>query len=301
MGSFLRRLILFFSIAIVFFGLASYYLIKNNNEEYQFLYRYQLDKIKQTKQISTLFVGDSSLGNAIDSDEFSRLSSQSSINCALTGLYGYEGSYNILKIAHKYHPEIENVVIMQTLDMQTRPLSYAGYMRTTNSANDFMELSIREKIYFVREFSYYVKSIRLNYSANKEKIIENDYIQQAQRKDVPYAYVVEELNIGAINPEKNKFLARIVKYCRNNNLNLIYINGPIHEEIASRSDSYVDTANKIISETGVQLVSDIVSIKENDLGDSVDHIRPDLKKEYTIRYYELVKKYLKNRNERVAM
>jgi hypothetical protein len=229
-------------------------------------------------------IGDSSLGNAIDSQEFSRLSSKSTVNCALTGLYGYEGPYNLLKTARKYHPEIKNVIMMNTLDMQTRDVTYAGYARTAYSLGDFLELTSGEKIMFIDEFYHYLKSISLKQSV-EENLIRYDYVRQSE--SLGLLSDIKALEVDKLNQNKNRFLFRIV-----NNLNLIYVNGPIYEEEAQISRDYIEAANNQILKTGINLIPEIIEIKGDDLGDSLDHVRPEMKKEYTLKYYELIKSYL---------
>jgi hypothetical protein len=214
------------------------------------------------------------------------------MNIALTGLYGYGGSYNILKTAYRNHPEIKNVIVMQTLDIQTRPVSYAGYVRTAGSMNDFMELSIVEKIGFIKDFFRYVQSIKLDNSVNKEILFQNDYVRQGDKKD--FDVIMEGFSPYNIRSENNKFLSKIASYCRKNDLNLVYINGPISEKRAFYSQSYIEAIDKVIPETGIRLIPDIIRAENSELGDSEDHIRPDLKKEYTAKYYEIIKKYLKD-------
>ena len=62
---------------------------------FQILNNYQIKKTQTLQNIDTVFVGDSSLGNALDAQHFSSLSGKDSVNLALTGLYGY--AYRLFK------------------------------------------------------------------------------------------------------------------------------------------------------------------------------------------------------------
>ena len=64
---------------------------------YQILYNYQLKKLSTEEDVDTIFIGDSSLGNSINADLFSAQGATKALNLALTGNYGYAGSYNMLK------------------------------------------------------------------------------------------------------------------------------------------------------------------------------------------------------------
>jgi hypothetical protein len=52
------------------------------------IYGYQRDKLGTARTIDIAFVGDSSLGNAINAELFSSLSGHNAVNLALTGSYG---------------------------------------------------------------------------------------------------------------------------------------------------------------------------------------------------------------------
>jgi len=290
MKLFLKKLLLFLIPLFFILLLIALLLTKNNTAVYQYLYQYQLHKLEKDMSYSNLLIGDSSLGNAIDSDEFSRLSSQATINCALNGLYGYAGSYNILKVAHKLHPELKNIIIMQTIDMQTRKVSMAGYVRTVNSASDFTELELEDKINFLKEYISYVRSIPLKFPAKKNNLINNDYIKQIgifkPRK------IQQSFDENNIDPQKNKFLVKIINYCSKHNLNLIYVHGPIYEKKLEASKTYVVTINKSLSYTGITLIGTPIGIKKKHLGNNEDHVDPRYKKEYTSMHYELIKSHL---------
>ena len=283
--------ILYFSISLFILScLTSLLLVKSNTAVYQYLYEYQLNKIKKKSTYSNLLIGDSSLGNAIDSDEFSRLSSQTTINSAMTGLYGYAGSYNILKTTHKHHPELKNVIIMQTLDMQTKKVSMEGYVRTVNSVSDFTELELKDKIHFLKNYISFIKSIPVQFPKKKHSLIYDDYIKQNRIYEPDK--IQKPFDKNNINHEKNKFLLKIIDYCSKNNINLIYAHGPIYQAKLEVSQNYITTVNKILAHTGITLISSPIGIKKKHLGDNIDHINPRFKKEYTSKYYELLKGYL---------
>ena len=89
---------------------------------YQALVRYQQDKIR-SGVADTLFIGDSSLGNAISVDHWQKITGHQATNLALTGVMGYAGSLVMLENALKYAP-VKNVIIMQTPDMMTRSVAH---------------------------------------------------------------------------------------------------------------------------------------------------------------------------------
>lgn len=283
---FIRKTIQFllgFLLLFVLFFSALTYL---NKQPYQQLYRFQLNKLKRENQAHNLFIGDSSLGNAIDAELFEELSGKGTLNVALTGLYGYAGSYNMLKRTYSEHPEIKNVIIMQALDMQTRKLSMAGYLRTIGSVSDFWELNIVDKKESILEVVPYLKSVSV-VGIPKKNILANDYIKQKSQPEKSQFQI--DISSDEIKNDKNKFLQKIVDYCSKNNLNLIYAHGPIYEKTLLTSEAYVKAANKRIEETGVLLLqSTPLSISEDEIGDTSDHVHPDYRSKYTRKYYELI-------------
>ena len=68
---------------------------------------------------SVVFVGDSSLGNAVNAQLFSQLSGSKATNLALTAGYGYQGTLQMIEAVLKHrHPS--DFVIVQTPEMMMR-------------------------------------------------------------------------------------------------------------------------------------------------------------------------------------
>ena len=90
-----------------------------------------MHKIESAREpVETIIVGDSSAGNAIDATLFSELSGGQTLNLALSRLHGFEGSLNMAKQARKLHPEIKNIVFVQSLDMWALTFSREGFFKT---------------------------------------------------------------------------------------------------------------------------------------------------------------------------
>ena len=88
------------------------------------LRQYQFAKLETFQgDINTIIVGDSSAGNAIDAELFSELSQGKTINTSLTLSFGLVGSLNMSKQALAKHPEIKNIIIIQTLGIWNQSFS----------------------------------------------------------------------------------------------------------------------------------------------------------------------------------
>lgn len=289
MNLFLKKIVHFsFFLSLILFTIA-FILLKNNPHVYQQLFYYQLKKLKTHKSYSTLFIGDSSLGNAIDSDEFSNLSSHTSINGALNGLYGYAGSYNMLKTAHRYNPNLRNVIVMQTLDMQTRKVAMDGYVRSCTSISDFTETD--DKLDFIKEGIQYIRSIPLSiWAIKKDSLLVNDYIKQKGLYKPDSIQI--PLSVDKINTNKSMYLIKIKEYCLQHNLNMIYIHGPLYEEKIAVSHNYINETNRLLNDNNINFIGQTTPIKRSQLGNTEDHVNPKYKKEFTKIYYEILKNHL---------
>ena len=272
-------------------------LFKDHFFGYQILYQYQLKKIASNPDFEVLFVGDSSLGNAIDAEQFFKLSGKKCLNLALTGLYGFAGAYNMVKRA--ISPSVKTVVLMVSLDMLKRKVSYEGYLMTLRKAKDIWELSKIEKIRLLASFLELVTSpinlmrILKNYIGlnSRQNTIKNDYIKQkstSAQADKTHGYS------AVFNADKTAFLKKLNKYCQDHQVQLIYIQGPILAIIGKNSNEYISAINKLLASAlpNMVFVKNIMLIEEDHVGDSIDHVHPKFKKAYTEKYYILIKPHL---------
>jgi len=290
---------LFLVSAIVALGFKGLFI--DNRFGYQRLYEYQLSKMADMKDVETVFVGDSSLGNAVNADYFSQLSGMQTINLGLTGRYGFAGSYNMIKKARG--PNTKNVVLMNSIDMMKRDVSYSGYLMTMTGLVDAQELSADERNKLLGAFFKLVtspvniKRILMRYveSGSDAQYIQNDYIRQGDSMgmDIPHVYS------AIINDEKVHFLKKIIAYCDKYGLNLILVHGPLHENVALVSQDYLTLVNTYLNEIisaeqhgGVKFIPDVLEIQSTHVGDNIDHVNPEYKDVYTEGYYYLINKYL---------
>ncbi|MDM8517643.1 hypothetical protein QUF76_15710 [Desulfobacterales bacterium HSG16] len=299
MVNFKKYLFCFFSINLVSMLLVSIVVFKaffiDSIFSYQKLYHYQIDKIATSNDIDTVFVGDSSLGNCIDTDLFNEMSSINSLNLALTGLYGYAGTYNMIKKAVKKH-HIKNVIIIHTLDMMKRKTSYKGYLYTLEKPYD---LNITEWSRAIETFFNILFSpkTRLSLVRYHRGLIDpfsidivNDYIEQ-HKKRIDITKDVAGMD-EKLNTDKIRFLIKIRNFCRNNNINLIYVHGPIWRPIGEESKKYINKINQTIEKLGIKLLKNVPLISDISIGDNNDHVASQYKKDYTLMYYEQIKSHL---------
>lgn len=270
---------------------------------YQKLYRYQLKKI-QINQINTsseiLFVGDSSLGNAVDANLFTKLSHRKTLNLALTGSYGYAGSFNMVRRALQ-DLKIHQVFVVHTLDILQRPTSYEGYLYTMLYPNDISHLTTGEVFNLGNSFlniifsgsnlekiwnSYQSKNVS---DSIREDLKANDYVVQNSKKKA--SLHLDPIQ-GSLNKDEFRFLVKLNNLCKKSKVKLIYVHGPIAMVVRQSSQSYIQEVNQELAKRGISYIPDVIEIKPQNLGDEIDHVAPKAKPIYTHRYFQLLKSYL---------
>lgn len=274
--------------------LAIYCLFFQQLFSYQALYAYQLEKLSRESGVKTVFVGDSSLGNSINADLFTKLSGKKTINLALTGRYGYAGSYNMLKKAvSNGRNTVEHVVVMHTANMMKRPVSYTGYLLTLGGISDILELSPDERGELIQAFYNFILSpdnlsaiIRSLLGSLKILHIENDFIAQVPAANPEYK------RPAPIEPppdeRKARFLLKIIEYCNERGIDLIYTHGPLWRPVAEASTDYLAALNRQLSTYDMKLMGDVLFIEDTALGNSEDHVAPSFKDAYTNEYHRLL-------------
>ena len=261
------------------------------------LYMFQRAKINAATSVHTIFVGDSSLGNAFDARHWSMRTGQPALNLALTGAFGYGGSLNMIRhVLERERPR--RVVIVQTLDMLTRGISHRGYLHTTDRLFplDVVPLSVMVDAYLNLDTALSVmKKVSFQtVSPNLDPV--RDYIRQnrplATRPSFVRRYCLLQFEAGAINPDSLFYLRQIAALCQAEKLDCVYAHGPIVDAYCASSADYLRAANALIESTGLRVVPGTpVCMPLADAGDSEDHVRPDLRADYTEKYLALINSF----------
>ena len=250
------------------------------------------------RNIETVFVGDSSLGNSINAKLFSVLSGTKTVNIALNGHYGFAGSYNMLRRAVSKHKDsIERVIVMHTVDMMKRPISYVGYLLTVGGVSDVFGLQKKERGEVIRAFYNFVLSPsnvaaigRSLLGKSVVRPIENDYIKQQDVFDRRSASNI--ILRPPLEERKAFFLRKLIEYSKERSIDVIYVHGPLWKPIVDASKEYLRTLNKELSKYDMILIENVLAIGDEELGDSEDHVAPAFKDMYTSKYYDLLEPYL---------
>lgn len=261
---------------------------------YQALYQHQTAKL-DAPVAGTLFVGDSSLGNAIDAALWSELGSATSANLALTGSYGFAGSLNMLRRSLRAGRP-RRVVIMHTADMLMRPSSDSGYLM----AADDSDLGLRQRLGLrwrrtmnvdealgAADWAWRTVLRGGRPPAQRQLPIENDYVRQG--RPIVVSRSVAGFSPDAIDHAGLGYLAEIGDLCRREGLDCLFAFGPLAEPICGRSDAYFRAAAAEIERAGLPLLAARpVCLAAHEVGDSNDHVRPSEKARFTRLYHQAI-------------
>ena len=235
-------------------------------------------KINNSKNVKTIFFGDSSLGNAIDEDLFSKISGKQTINLALSGSYSFGGAYGLLENFKK--DGVENIYIMSSLHIWRRSPSNAAYNKVKSQKNIFLK-----EINYIK-MNLNPKSIKkkFNYLRNKQNFnndtFENDYIKQSESN-----FIITKFY--SVNKKKIYFLKKIFEFCKLNNINCKHYHGPIVQFHCENEESidYINNVNKLLETEKIQFQKNLNCMEDYKLGDGDDHIAPKYKKDFTKIFY----------------
>jgi hypothetical protein len=274
------------------------------------LVRYQLAKIEALPaRPDTLFIGDSSLGNALDAGLFAELRRAGPVwNLALTGnAYGVPGAFGVLtRVLERSRPR--NVVVMLTpedygssspviTDIAVQGLATLGVPpweigRTIGPVYGlallYRQLQLALRPEFLRGGLGLLAGARPPPCQGCGAL---DYVPQVA---VDPASFREGAAFPPATANYRPFLRRIQELCAAHAVNCLYLHGTVWAPVAERSHDTVAAINRMVAEAGMPLVVDApIGVPTGEIGDSINHVRPDAKQAYTRRIEEMLRPYLR--------
>ncbi|AXO13138.1 hypothetical protein DY252_01870 [Thalassospira indica] len=250
------------------------------------LFEYQLEKVRNSYRVDTVFVGDSSLGNGIDAELWEQLSGDKAVNLALTGVYGYAGSLNMLRrVVQQGRPN--RVIIMHTGDMFARNVAWDGWLHTALGINDFLEVPVSEILRTFANFDGLTSAARAlvrRLGTPSSSLIIDDYIAQG----APINVGNEEhfkLSIDSFNSDKSIFLNALGAFCNENSLECWYGFGPWYEKYCDENSEWLELVLLKAQEAGLKTLPRPYCFSETQIGDSWDHVAVQYKKLSTKYYF----------------
>jgi hypothetical protein len=262
------------------------------------IYNHQVEKIEDAAAMDVIFVGDSSLGSAINVPLFSDLNGAPAASLALSGTYGLGASFNMIRRAAARH-DVRTAVVIHSLNTMTRSDVAAGYFFTTTDLK-LTELSPIEiaKLYLnYRTAKETFKEVRKRGFEREPPKMEGGYIAQRTRSShdrTPDEELAKKpLLPGMVSPAAVEFVVRMVDYCDQKGIRCVYAHGPIYDGYCKASAPYLETLNEAITSAGMEVVEGTPPcVPLDEVGDEVDHVAPVLRDTYTRWYYERLRPYL---------
>ncbi len=279
----------------------SWFAIQNNllGFTYTDLTNYQLSKIDDTDYVDIAIVGDSSAGNAIDASLLGKTLNKKAISLALTGSFGYGGSYIMAKKA--IQKGAKEILVVHTVDMPTRPTyldhragvflirSFSDLLNLTEDIHHVLGLYLSKDIVATaikQTFKYFLSNVddTENKRSDPSKY---DYIKQHEKINAENIDI--KISSSLINKDKLFYLNKLVNYCNEQKVKCFYAHGPIHHSFCKNNSDYLSKINTLISNTGINLLYEKpYCMDNNEVGDSEDHIHPELKSVSTAHYLDLL-------------
>ncbi len=240
---------------------------------------HQIRKLSSPVQFDTVFVGDSSLGNAIRPEAFDRIAGTRSINLALSGNYGYGGPFNMIRRAIETRP-VRNVVVMMAADSLNRPMVYDGFVFTApNPWAPHIPLSDAAEILktFLRRVvveSYGASGLLDEWFKPDRPGIDprTDYPTQRGKTSSLYPPSV----VQSIETRHLVFVRAIVSLCKARSLNCLFVHGPWFGKTIRDNANYTAKVNGILREAGAEIIGETpLALSADELGDGIDHVSPE--------------------------
>jgi len=258
------------------------------------IYRYQRAKIDAPAPIDVAFVGDSSLGNAIDARLFAELTGRPTANLALNGSYGAGGSYNMVrKLIAAKHPHL--IVVMQSIDSMRRDNAFPGFYFSAEPSDllAMPPMQILELYFSWKTAKRIVQQVAKSGFSPKVEVFDGDYISQAAYPiDKPVKQVLAEnpLQPSMVAAAQMHYLHKIATTCAAARITCVFASGPIYQDYCTQTRGYLDALGSAVDATGLKRIAGTpLCVDDAEIGNSIDHVRPDLKQEYTRRYYALLR------------
>lgn len=292
-----------FSISFILILLTTSFVLNRldfNITDNDLIKKFQFQKIsdEKFKKIDTIIVGDSSGGNSIDSKYLSEISNLNVSSLSLTGSWGIVGSLGMIKKALESNPEIKNIIVVQTIDIWSRGFSKQSVLELYSTKEITELLSLKDLISYafnIKELWWHLRYIaNKDFAVRKEIDYNHDYLKQKTKKFSNNRLKVDAtktFNSVAISKQKLEELILLDKFCSKKKLNCIFLNGPIHSSVAKNSKAFFTSLNTKIKDNlyHIKYFSKIFSYENYKMGDTIDHIDVNYKKESTQNYYKLIK------------
>jgi hypothetical protein len=271
------------------------------------LVQYQQDKVKAiTGPLDTAFFGDSSLGNAVDAAHFSQLRGRPVANLALNGSMGLPVIYLQMKDTFEQIP-VRNAVIMIT-PAQFRHRFDHGAVFFAAVAKDKPDLLVGTSWHVIWPSIKSLATMLVDATAFQDglnyllfdRVTQGRCIGCSDRDYVRQSNKSVEMGLRDLTTwngpysDYDPFLKRIAKLCRRYAVNCLYMHGPLMEDAMELNPDYSSWVDRHVNHAGLTLVNEQpIEIPDDEVGNAVNHVQPELRPAYTDRVFQQLNPLLK--------
>jgi hypothetical protein len=243
-----------------------------------------------------LLVGDSTLGYSVDATQWSKDLNRSVVSVALTGIYGFGGSLNMIRRATHDHA-VSTIVIMHTPQLALRPPSYEGYLYTAPSIAAVTEMpmaALWEALFAMVPETLRLTIVRHLFAPSMlgSDLFPSDYIAQGPSLSSKPEPAPRPLSIDHFEPGTFDYLRQVAETCRASRIRCIYLHGPLTDAICRHSTPYFKQLAASVAQAGLEIVAEPTCMPWQDTGDEFDHLVPAKKAEYSRRTMKLIQPLL---------
>jgi hypothetical protein len=258
--------------------------------------------------VDTMFVGDSTLGFALDDHRFSELKRGQTINLGTAGfVFGLPSAYSLIEQAvERFHPK--NIVIMltpHTFALSIKELGDApikgfvlasgghhALLFSVNGEISWLVLKQLARLAFDSDsFSHGLQILTLQqaYSTDCAKCV--DYFSVLPRDVIDAARVSQSWTHPTHDYEP--FLRKISATCKSEAINCIYVHGTLLAKLCDQSAPYIAEITKMVHDAGIQVAQPSpICVPPREIGNSFNHVHPDFREKYTDEIYAVLSPYL---------
>jgi hypothetical protein len=271
MQKFLLRTLLLLTI-LVLPWLIIFFLMDNNYhlDGGDIIFKYQKEKILNTKNdVKVAYFGDSSCGNAISAE----ILGPNYINLSLVADFNIKGVYEMIKMTKKYHPDLDSIIIINTLNVFPRKDKnfFQFDFKGQYSFNEKLKRSF--SIFFRRLIVFNIDNI-----FKQKRHIRNDFLNQDNRILVAPMQFDLDRNISTDNMNSIK---KIVDFCDKNGIEYLFMIGP---NVKIQENLNYKSITEFFKNNDYNFSSSYYQLNDKNIGNTNDHVWYDYKEEATYFY-----------------
>ena len=267
------------------------------------LYKKSQKRVLESYDSSQIvFVGDSSLEYGLDAQYFSKLCEGISVsNLALSAKgHDFAGTYNMLRHTIENNHDMKMIVIMHTPYIWYSEFSMGGYCSTLNDLDsaqpyDFGLINEFDCFkYHHANFKAIYESYRQTNAVNEKSKFPNTY--KNGKKNI-YKEMDENIytKFNSIGSTKMQEIKMIDEYLKDKKIKVIYVQGTFHSQLAKEYAFIIKKQQKVLKNlNNIIFVEKYLYPKNENMGNTENHVDASYKKESTKFYFDILKPYIEN-------